>query len=108
MNYSVYICEGQDSRAINVSFGSKTGKFMFGGKYKETCPGNAILDSLSNLEGLCSVPRNGDPLKIIGKLLFTEFLIPYITPSRKKKKTVVSDVHILGTRVALLFLLFQK
>lgn len=67
---------------------------MFGGKYKETCPGNAILDSLSNLEGLYSVPRNGDPLKMIGKLLFTEFLIPYIAPSRKKKKKQLFQMYI--------------
>lgn len=58
-----------------MSFGWKTGKFIFGGKNKEKCPGNAVRD-IKTLEDLRSVRRNGDPLKIIGKLLFPEFSIP--------------------------------
>lgn len=43
----------------------KQGKFIFGGKNNERCPGGAILNSLSHLEGLCGININGDNLKTI-------------------------------------------
>lgn len=61
--FNLYFCRPRFRRYKYVLGGRKQSKFICGGKDNDRCPGSSILDNVSNLEGLCSINRNGDTLK---------------------------------------------